>query len=64
VDQITVKTKSKAALALYSSTGEVVLEEKARHSQVTLNVSTLPSGVYILKVDDGATLRTFKVFKQ
>src|SRR5690606_30254581 len=53
-----------AGLQLTDVTGKVVVVEGVSANSTTLNISTLPSGIYMLKYRDDVRTETIKVTKQ
>jgi len=48
---------------LMNSVGQLILQQSFVNS-TTLNVASLPAGMYLVQVDDGTQVKTFKVQKQ
>lgn len=62
--QINGEVGSKAVVHLTDVTGKVLLSDRVNANTKELNVSDLPSGIYLLKYSDGYHTETIKVTKQ
>jgi trimeric autotransporter adhesin len=51
-------------LELYDATGKLLLSENTNQADTDLDISTLPTGIYILKIATVNTVRTFKIIRQ
>jgi len=50
---------------LFDSSGKLLKEEKIKHSKSEFNFSSLPSAMYIIRVNkDGKNIKTFKIIKK
>ncbi|WP_460560113.1 M4 family metallopeptidase [Ferruginibacter profundus] len=54
----------KATLKVVNISGAVVMEEKISSNIQQVNISTLPKGVYLLKINNGETVLSSKFVKQ
>jgi hypothetical protein len=68
-DMITIahnKSAEKAIIALYTTSGKIVLHKNVQLNtyQTQLNIGTLPSGMYLVKYDDGTgTMQSKVIYK-
>lgn len=62
-DKITIELDEakKGTISLYSLNSEKVLESKLDSKQKTIDCSSLESGLYLLQIDDGMSIRTFQI---
>jgi hypothetical protein len=51
-------------LKLYSISGKLVISQKIQSMQTSLNVSNLPSGIYIMKIEGKKDNFVYKLIKQ
>lgn len=68
-NQITIKAKTEAeingkTLKLYDITGKLFLTQTISAQTTSINVTSLPSGMYFLKVEGGNAPKVFKLIKQ
>jgi hypothetical protein len=61
---VTVNGKNHFEYRIYSLSGALVLSGLSRDTRATLDVSALPSGVYLLKVTSDNSVFTGKIIKQ
>jgi len=52
------------AVNVYNTLGQVVINQKTNSTNVQLNLQTLTSGVYIVKVTSGLNTQSFKIIKR
>ncbi|KAA9038608.1 T9SS type A sorting domain-containing protein [Ginsengibacter hankyongi] len=68
-NQITIKAKTEAEIngktvKLYDVTGKLFLTQTINAQTTSINVTSLPSGMYFLKVEGGNVPKVFKLIKQ
>ncbi|MCK9204110.1 MAG: T9SS type A sorting domain-containing protein [Bacteroidales bacterium] len=67
-DQIIIKNKelleSSWILKLFDPTGLLLMEQEFRDSMITLDISLLPSGFYILQMSSGGKMTVCKLMKR
>jgi hypothetical protein len=64
IDYIVVNAKANSLIAIYNTSGYIVLQDKVISTDLTLSVRHLTPGLYFLYVDDGEKKRVFKIMKQ
>lgn len=64
-DFLNISGKSKVSkIEIFELSGKQILSKNADNQNVQLNLSSLPSGVYIIKVTSAKTTETFKIIKK
>ena len=61
---VTVSGKDNFEYRIYSLSGAMVMSGLSQDTRATLDVSALPSGVYLLKVTSDNSVFTGKIIKQ
>lgn len=64
IDHIVVNAKEKSSITLYNTYGQEVLRAKMDKANQTFELGNLVPGVYLLRVNDGTTMRFFRILKQ
>jgi len=63
-DKITVETPAKGNLSIHSINGQQLLQQEITEPTTTINVNTLPSGVYFVRVTSDKNVQVGKFIKQ
>jgi hypothetical protein len=62
--KLRVQTAKGGTLVLYNAKGERVYRAKAVDASAQVDLSTLPDGLYLLRVEEEAATRTIRVVKR
>ena len=57
----TIETTTNGYLSIYNSSGQELLQQEISESKTIIDISTLPSGVYLIKLINNKTVRVGKL---